>query len=529
MLERKWWTLITICVGIFMLLLDITIVNIALPDMARDLGASFSDLQWVVDAYALTLAALMLTAGSLGDLAGHRLVFVCGVVVFTLSSLTCGVATDPNLLIGSRVVQGIGGAAMFASSLALIGNAFHGRDRGVALGAWGATAGAAVAAGPLIGGALTSGASWRWVFLVNVPIGVFALVVTLWKVAETERKPDVQPDWVGFVSLGAALGLIVFGLIRGNAEGWSSITILGAFAAGAAVFVFFLLWESRRRHPMIELGLFRTPSVVGASVGALAISCTLFASLLYLVLYVQDVLGYSPFQAGLRFLPLSALILVSAPVSGRASEHVPPRFLIGGGLALIAVSLATMARTGASSGWTVLLPGFIIGGIGAGLVNPALASTAVGTVRREMAGVGSGLNNTFRQVGIAVGIAGLGAIFQTRVSDVFVSDLSRRAPGLAGRAHAIAHSITTGNGLQQVGSDGHAGPDQRAIGLSAHAAFVAGLDRIMWVAAAGSLVGAVVAVVLIRPRDFHGSPSQQQQSGSRTGDRSSPAEPAQAG
>jgi EmrB/QacA subfamily drug resistance transporter len=384
--ERRWWTLVTVCVGIFMLLLDITVVNIALPDIARELGASFSDLQWVIDAYALSLAALMLTAGSLGDLGGHRRAFLTGLAVFTISSLACGLAQDPAFLIGSRAVQGIGGAAMFSSSLALLANEFHGRDRGLALGAWGATAGAAIALGPLIGGALTSGVSWRWVFLVNVPIGIAALAATVERVRETQRRPDARPDWLGFVTLGGALLGIIYGLIRGNPDGWSSGTVVGAFAAGGVLLVAFLVLERRVAHPMLDLRLFRSPSVVGASVGAAAISATLFSMLLYLTLYLQDILGYSAFGTGLRFLPVSMLVLLVAPISGRASQRVPPRFLIGAGLLLVGIGLATMARVDAGSRWTVLLPGFILGGIGSGLINPALASTAIGTVRASRPG-----------------------------------------------------------------------------------------------------------------------------------------------
>jgi EmrB/QacA subfamily drug resistance transporter len=482
-----------------MLLLDITIVNIALPDIAKDLGASFSDLQWVIDAYALSLAALLLTAGSLGDLGGHRLVFSVGLVIFSLASLACGLAQDPALLIASRAVQGVGGAAMFATSLALIANEFHGPERGVALGAWGATAGAAVALGPLVGGALTSGVSWRWVFLVNVPIGAIALLVTLARVPETARKPDVRPDWGGFVTLGLALFGIIYGLIRGNPDGWTSATVLTGLVGGVILLVAFVVIELRSTHPMLELRLFRTPAVVGASVGALAISATLFSMFLYLTLYLQDILGYSAFQAGVRFLPVSVFVLLVAPFSGRASQRVPARVLVSTGLLLVAIGLAWMTRVGPHTSWTVLVPGFVLGGVGAGLLNPALASTAIGTVRREMAGIGSGANNTCRQIGIAVGIAGLGAIFQSKVHDEVVTNLTRQSPGLASRAGSIADAVSQGGGPGAV----HASPQvSRTIAQVSEAAFVSGLDRILWVGAAGALIGAVLTAILIRPQDF---------------------------
>ena len=461
MLDRKWWTLITVCVGIFMLLLDITVVNIALPNLVHDLHASFSDLQWVIDAYALSLAALLLIAGSLGDLGGHRLVFVCGLAVFCASSLACGLAQDPLALIVSRAVQGVGGAAMFATSLALLAQEFQGRDRGVALGAWGATAGAAVAVGPLVGGALTSGVSWRWIFLVNVPIGALAFAAALLRIRETERKPGIRLDWLGFATLATALAGIVYGLIRGNQDGWTSGPILSSLAAGAALLAVFLVVESRVRQPMLDLGLFRSRPLVGASLGALTISVTLISLFLYLTLYLQDVLGYSAFQTGVRFLPLTLVMLVAAPISGRASAHVPHGVLIAGGLGLVSVGVGLMTRVSPDSRWTALLPGFLVAGLGSGLTNPALASAAVATVSRERAGIGSGINNTFRQVGISIGIAALGAIFQSRVG----------------------------------------GSGAGATGKVPRAAFVSGFDRIVWVAAIVAAIGAVVtgALMLVRP------------------------------
>jgi EmrB/QacA subfamily drug resistance transporter len=464
--ERRWWTLVAVCAGIFMLLLDISIVNVALPDFGRDLGASFSQLQWVIDAYALSLAALLLICGSLGDLLGHRLTFLAGVVVFTLSSLLCGLSQSADFLIACRALQGVGGAAMFASSLALLAHEFRGRDRGVAFGAWGAVAGAAVAAGPLIGGALTSGVSWRWIFLVNVPIGALVLVVLVTRVRETPRRPGVRPDWLGFVTLSGGLLGIVYGLIRGNAEGWGSARIVAALAGGAVLLVAFLVVEATRPQPMLDLRLFRTPSIVGVSIAALAISAGLFSMFLYLTLYLQNILRYSAFQTGLRFLPLTGMVLVAAPLGGRLTGRVPMRALIAGGLGLVAIGLALMTRVDASSGWTALLPGMLVAGFGSGLMNPPLGATSVGTVGSDRAGIGSGINNTFRQVGIAVGIAALGAVFQSQVPDAFVSH--RSAAGAA----------------------------------AARAAFVAGLDHILWIGAGITAAGAILSALLIRQRDL---------------------------
>jgi EmrB/QacA subfamily drug resistance transporter len=498
-MARKWWTLLSVCLGMLMLLLDITIVNVALPSIANDLDASFSDLQWTIDAYALSLAAVMLVAGSLGDLLGHRSVFAAGLLVFSVSSLLCGVAPDPLFLNVSRAVQGIGGAAMFATSLALIAQEFKGRERGTALGIWGATAGASVAVGPLVGGALTSGIDWRWVFFVNVPIGIATLAVVLVKVAET-RKRRVRPDWLGAITFSGALFALVFALIRGNPDGWASATVLTAFVAGGVLLAGFVAIELSRSEPMLDLRLFRKPAFLGASIAAIALSASLFSMLLYITLYLQNILGYSPFEAGLRFLPLTLLVLLVAPIAGRLSERVPVRMLLGGGLGLVTAGLALMTEVAPSSGWTVLLPGFILAGAGSGLANPALASAAIGTVDEERAGVGSGVNNTARQVGIAAGIAALGAVFQSRVQSVLMSQLAETAPQLGARRGAIVEQATAGDpshALQSVPA-----PLRAQVAETLRVAFVSGFDRILWVSAAVSLVGAILAVVLVRQRDF---------------------------
>ncbi|HEX5188471.1 MAG TPA: MFS transporter [Streptosporangiaceae bacterium] len=402
-------------------------------------------------------------------------------------------------------MQGIGGAAMFATSLALLAHEFRGRDRGVALSAWGATAGAAVAVGPLVGGALTSGISWRWIFLINVPIGIVAFAVALVKARETLRRPGVRPDWAGFVTLAGAMFAGLYALIRGNQDGWTSTGILTAFAGCAVLFAAFLLVEHRRRErqPMLELALFRNPALTGASIGALAISASIFSLLLYLTLYLQDVLRYSAFQTGLRFLPLTIPIILAAPVAGRLSARVPQRLLIGSGLGLIAIGLALLTMVSATSGWTVLLSGMIVSGFGSGLTNPALASAAVGTVSADKAGIGSGINNTFRQVGIATGIAGLGAIFASTVRTSFMHDVAAAPPAVARHASRMAGAITSG-GL----SGAHpTGPGSEIIESAIRAAFVTGLDRISWVAAGIAAAGAVASAILLRPRGISSAPA----------------------
>jgi EmrB/QacA subfamily drug resistance transporter len=487
-----------------MLLVDITIVNVALPSMAADLDASFSDLQWTIDAYALSLAALMLVAGSLGDLLGHRRIFGIGLIVFTVSSLLCGVAPDALFLITSRAAQGVGGAAMFASSLALLANEFKGRERGTALGIWGATAGASVAVGPLIGGALTSGISWRWVFFVNVPIGALTLALLV-KVGETRRR-RVRPDWAGAVTFAAGLFAVVFALIRGNPDGWTSATVVSSFVAGAVLLAAFLAIELVRREPMLELALFRNPTFLGASVAALALSASLYSLLLYVTLYLQNILGYSAFQAGLRFLPLTLLVLLAAPIGGRLSAHVPLRLLLGVGLTLVGVGVALMTEVGADSGWTALLAGFIVAGAGSGLTNPPRASAAIGSVPEEKVGVGSGVNNTALQVGLAAGIAALGAVFQSRVHAVLGEQLSQSVPQLGERSHRIVDQATNGNASAALGS---LPPSLREpVAHALRVAFVSGFDRILWIAAAISLAGALLSLLLVRQRDLAASSEQ---------------------
>ena len=410
---NKWWTLVAVCLGTFMLLLDITIVNVALPDIQRALQSSFSDLQWVVDAYALTLAALLLTAGSLADMYGRRRLYLAGLVVFTGASVLCGFAASTLMLQLSRALQGAGGAIMFAVSLALLADAFRGRDRGVAFGAWGAVTGLAVAIGPLLGGVLTSGLSWRWIFFVNAPIGIAAVIISVMKVAESRAPQASRPDWAGFTLFTVALSSLVYGLIESNQRSFTDGLVLGCFAAAALLLVAFVIVERRSAHPMFDLNLFRLPAFSGGSVAAFGLSASIFSMILYLVLYLQDILGYSPLAAGVRLMVLSGGILAASTLAGRLTSHVPVRLLIGPGLIIIGGGLLLMRGLDAASAWTHLIPGMIVAGAGVGMVNPPLASTAVGVVPPQRAGMASGISSTFRQVGIATGIALLGTLFSS--------------------------------------------------------------------------------------------------------------------
>ena len=354
---NKWWTLVAVCVGTFMLLLDITIVNVALPDIQHALHSSFSDLQWVVDAYALTLAAFLLTAGSLADMYGRRLMYLVGLVIFTAASALCGFATSTLMLQLSRGLQGVGGAIMFAVSLALLADAFRGKERGIAFGVWGGVTGLAVAIGPLAGGLLTTGLSWRWIFFVNVPFGIAAVVIAALRVSESRAPQASGPDWLGFVLFTVALASLVYGLIESNQASFSDHLVLGCFALAAVLLVAFVIIELRIAHPMFDLSLFRLPTFTGGSVAAFGVSASIFSVLLYLVLYFQDILGFSALGTGVRVMVMSGAILVTATLAGRLSSKVPVRLLIGPGLILVGVGLLLMRGLNAGLGLDSSHPG----------------------------------------------------------------------------------------------------------------------------------------------------------------------------
>jgi EmrB/QacA subfamily drug resistance transporter len=489
----KWWTLVAVCIATFMLLLDITVVNVALPYIERDLNSSFEDLQWVIDAYALTLAAFLLTAGTVADRIGRRKVFVVGLVVFTVASALCGLAGTPLVLNLARGLQGVGGALMFATSLALLASAYTGPDRGTAIGIWGATIGGAVAVGPLVGGVLVDAIGWEAIFYVNVPIGIYAIALTMRRVHESRDPHAGGADWLGTVAFSAALFLLVFGLIRGNAEDWNA-GIIACLAAAALLLVAFVVIERTVAHPMLELSLFRKPSFVGASVAAFVLSGSMFAMFLYLTLWVQNILGYTALEAGLRFMPITLVSFAVAPISGKLSESIGVRWFLAGGLA--AVGLGELLMRGLSPGdsWTALLIGFLIAGLGIGMTNPALATAAIGVVEPRRAGMASGINSTFRQVGVATGIALWGAIFQHVVSARFIEEAAKarlqKPPGVSGN---VADFVSFG-GAQKTGN--------ATLIRVAETAFDAGLNHILLIAGVVALVGAALCALLVRPADF---------------------------
>lgn len=489
-MARKWWTLLAASVATFMLLLDITVVNTALPQIQRDLGASFVDIQWVIDAYTLTIAAFVLTSGSLADRLGRRRVFAIGIVIFTLASALCGIAPNPLVLNLSRALQGIGGAILFAVSLALVAQEFIGKERAKAMGIFGATIGIAVAIGPLVGGALTTTLGWRWIFYLNIPIGVGALFVTLNKLAESRDPSARGVDWAGLVIFATANAALVLALLRGNEDGWDSVRIVSLLVGSGVLLVLFILVESRVSQPMLPLGFFRNPTFAGAQVAAFAISASMFASFLYITLYIQNVLGYTPLEAAIRFLPVTVAAFVVAPFAGMGVNKVPPRVLLFAGLGIIAVGMALMSGVKDGDAWTAILFGLVLGGLGIGIVNPVLANIALSTVREEQSGVASGVNDTFRQVGIAAGTAALGALFLARAQ----SRIAELVPGIPGdAARGLANGVTLG-GLRP----GLPAP----LVSAARQGFFAGLSEILILGACVSAAGAILALVLVRGRDL---------------------------
>jgi EmrB/QacA subfamily drug resistance transporter len=412
--RERWITLLVVSAATAMLLLDVTVVNVALPAIRADLGASFGEMQWVIDAYALTLAATLLSAGALADRIGRRAVFAWGLALFTACSALCAAASSPVLLDLARAAQGVGAAAMFASSLALLADEFQDAERGFALGVWGGVTGAALAVGPLVGGVLTDELDWRWIFLVNLPLGGLLIWLTLRSLPESREERPRPLDLPGMASFGAACFLATYGLIRGNEEGWGSPPIVGSLLGAAALLAAFVAVERRSEAPMLPLSLFRIPAFTGTALVAFAQSVALYPLLLFLAIYLQEVLGLSPTETGLRILPLTLVLVLVAPISGRLTNRLPLRVPLTTGLALIGVGLLLMRAIDVDSDWTALLPGLLVGGLAIGVISPALAAAMVSVLPVGRSGLASGVNNTFRQLGIAIGIAGLGAIFEHR-------------------------------------------------------------------------------------------------------------------
>jgi EmrB/QacA subfamily drug resistance transporter len=504
-MKRKWWTLIAVSVATFMLLLDITVVNVALPAIREDLDAGFTDLQWVVDAYALTLAALVLTAGSLADRLGRRRVFGAGLVIFSLASLLCALAPDPTFLNLARALQGVGGAVMFAVSLALIAQEFPaGRERGMAMGIYGATMGVAVAIGPLVGGALTDSLGWESIFYLNVPIGLAALAVTQRKLRESRDPTATRVDWPGVVAFSGALFLLVLALLRGNVDGWGSILIVSLFAGSAALLVAFVAVERRVDEPMLPLALFRRRTFVGVQLAAFTLSSSMFALFLYLTLYLQNYLGHSALEAGVRYLPITVASFFVAPVAGALLSRVDARLMLSVGLAGVGSGLLLMGGIEAGSEWTTLLGGFLVAGAAIGLLNPVIADVALSVVPKEQSGMASGINDTFRQVGIAVGIAVWGAIFVGRGADKVDALTGASAAASGERPRELMEAASSGNLDQALAAVPP--PAREGVSDAAREGFLAGLNDVLTLAALIAFIGAALALWLVREREIERQP-----------------------
>ena len=435
--NKRWWTLGALCFALFMIMLDNTVVNVALPAIKSDLGISQSELEWTVAAYALTFASLLLTGGKLGDLLGRRLIFVLGLVVFTLSSLFCGLSGSGTELITARAVQGIGAALMMPSTLSIISATFAVRERGTAIGIWAGVSAMALAIGPLLGGIITEHISWNWIFYVNVPIGAAGVLAAIFVVPESkDTSREQRLDLPGLLTSGIGLFSFVFALIEAHRYGWTSGLILGLFALGTVALAAFVLLERHQRLPMLDLSLFKSGTFTGANLVAILVTLAMFGIFVFFPIYMQTFLGWSPIQAGAALLPWTILIVIFAPIAGKLSDRVGSRWLIAGGMTTVALCCLELSTVTVNSGFWQMLPGFILGGLGMAFVMTPMSAAVMGAAPVDKAGVASGVLNTFRQVGVALGIAIMGAIITNREAAA--------ARAGADPPHAFVHGLKIG-------------------------------------------------------------------------------------
>ncbi len=454
--NRKWWTLFGVSFGLFMIMLDNTVVNVALPSIRSSLHIGQSELEWVVVGYALSFATFMLTGGKLADLYGRRRLFVIGLTVFTGASLACGLAPSAGFLIGSRVVQGVGAAIMNPATLGIITATFPPRQRGMAIGIWAGVSAMALAIGPLVGGLLTEKVHWSWIFFINIPVGVIAVAVAFWAIDETrDTSHEQRLDLPGLLSSAIGLFSLTYALIEANTYGWTSARILGLFGVAAVALAVFVLLELHQRLPMLDLSLFRNTSFAGANLALLLVALAMFGVFFYNSIFIQNVLGYSPIETGAAFLPMTILIILIAPRAGKLTDTLGARWLIGAGLALVSVSLVLFAQLDRGSTFWHLLPALIVGGAGMGLTMTPTTAAAMGSVPADKAGVGSAVLNSMRQIGGSLGIAVMGAVVAGQIH------VGPRDPGYVPQ-------------------------------------FVSGYHHALYMASGIALVGAIVAVALVR-------------------------------
>ncbi|MFC4114168.1 MFS transporter [Nonomuraea zeae] len=427
-----WSPLVAACLGAFMLLVDVTIVMVALPGITADLHLSFSGTQWLLDGYALALAALLLAAGSYADHAGRRRVYLAALAVFALASLACGLAPSGGLLLAARVLQGAGGAAMMATTLALISATYHGRQRGIAFGVWGGVNGAAAAIAPVLGGLLTEHLHWRAIFLVNLPISLVAAWLTMRTVKESRLPGGSRLDWAGMITFTVAAGALTYGLIEAGQHGWTSARTLLPLAGAAVSAVAFVLAETRSEQPMLDLRMFAGRSFSGIMVGAALLMPAAFACLAFTSLWLQQDLGLGPVMTGLALSPMAATSLLVSVAGSRLFPRLSPRVALGGGLLLIAAGALLQGLLGAHSTWTALAPGLVVTGVGVGLAIPSLSSAAMAYAPPQRAGMAAGTVNTVRQLGYALGVAVLGILYQADLAPYAALNDVYRASAVTG-------------------------------------------------------------------------------------------------
>jgi EmrB/QacA subfamily drug resistance transporter len=495
--NRKWWTLGAMCFALFMIMLDNTVVNVALPSIQQDLGASISGLEWTINGYTLSFAVLLATGGRLGDIFGRRLTFLIGVVVFALSSATAGLAPNETALVISRVVQGVGAALMMPGTLSIITDAFPAHERGKAMGTWAGVSALALAVGPVLGGFLTEHVSWRAIFYINIPVAIGAVAATLFAVRESrDTSVGRDVDYAGVAVLTVGLTALVLALVEGNAWGWGSTQIVGLLVLAAVALPAFVFVENRVKAPMVQFDLLSDRNFLASVCVALIITFAMMGVFFFLALYMQDILGYSPLEAGIRFLPSTLMIVGVAPVAGRLSDRYGPRWLIAGGLTIVAASLFSFSRIQVDSGYLDLLPGFMLLGIGVAMTMSPMTSAAMNAVPVQKAGIASGVLSMFRMVGGSLGIAVTGAIFQGLVSSKLDSLLGGTGVTEAQR-QSISDQLGGGTVPKVPGLD--AG-QVKEITVAGNEAFVYAVSHAMSVSGFVALVGAAIGATAIRAK-----------------------------